>query len=159
PAAAVTCVPIQMEDDYYTVQFGQSLAVSAPGLLANDIGTNLLLQTSWGLPSGNPDPSDDYSWFGDAEITYGDPGGAKNRKGGFTYGSTDYYSGEDAFDYWVIDSCREEDLASAYITVVPIIRNDSYATPADTTLTVPAETGVLANDLGVEPTSLYFDPS
>lgn len=160
PAAAVICAPIAMEDDYFAVPFGQSLEVTAPGLLANDTGTSLLVQTSWGLPGSNPDPSDDYSWFGDAEIRYGEPGGPRGRRGGFTYtpNPTFEYSGEDQFDYWVIDPCNEEDIASAYVTVVPIVAADSYATPAGVALAVPAATGVLANDKGVEPSSLFFDP-
>jgi hypothetical protein len=73
--------------DNYSVPFGQTLNVGAPGLLTNDIGHSLHIhiEVSWGQAISNPDPSDDASLFGNAAIRYGTPGGLKNRLGGFTY--------------------------------------------------------------------------
>jgi hypothetical protein len=160
PASAV-CTVLLPADDNYTTGFGQTLNVSAPGLLANDVGTSKLVEVSWADPNTNPDPSDDISLYGNAAIRYGDPFGVKNRQGGFRYtpdpDPSNPFSGIDSFDYWVIDSCGNEDVASVYITVVPTVVNSIYATPINTPLTVPVESGFLAHDAGFDPTSMFFD--
>jgi Bacterial Ig domain/Fibronectin type III domain len=161
PAAAITCAPLVPSDDEYTTGFGQTLKVNRPGLLANDTGTSMLVEVSWGFEATNPDPSDDTSLYGNADIRYGDPTGALNRQGGFRYtpdpDPSAPFSGIDEFTYWIIDSCGNDDLATAYVTVVPTVVNSNYATPLNTTLDVPVESGFLANDEGFEPTSLFFD--
>jgi hypothetical protein len=135
------------------------LKVNEPGLLANDTGTTPLVETSWGLPSLNPDPSDDWSLWGNAAIRYGNPTGTTNRHGGFTYtpDPDTPFSGIDQFDYWVIDACGTESLATAYITVVPTVVDSSYSTSVDTPLTVDATSGFLAHDVGVDPSSMFYD--
>jgi len=152
--------PVLNEDDY-TVGFGQPLKVSAPGLLANDTGTSLLVEVSDGQIATNPDPSDDFSLFGNATIRYGDPFGSRNRQGGFTYTpDTDPenpFSGIDQFDYWAIDACRNDDLATAFITVVPTVVDSTYSTQINAELDVPAATGFLANDHGVDAFSMFYD--
>jgi hypothetical protein len=159
PGSAVSCTTSVLNDDNYTVGFGQTLKVNAPGLLANDTGTSLHVEVSWGAASTNPDPSDDFSLYGNASIRYGDPAGLRDRQGGFTYtpDPSTPFSGIDQFTYWAIDACGNEDVATANITVVPTVVDSTYSTPLNTNLVVPVGTGFLANDRGVDPTSMFYD--
>jgi hypothetical protein len=159
-SAGITCNPLVVNDDNYTVPFGHVLSVPMPGLLANDSGTGLHVQTSWGQALGNPDPSDDTSFLGNATIDYASPT-VRDRRGGFTYtpdpDPNNPFAGIDQFDYWVIDTCGDEDTATAYITVVPTVVDSTYATPVDTPLVVPVQSGFLAPDLGIDTFNLDFD--
>lgn len=160
PASALCVTPV-LNADNYSVPFGQTLNVDPAGLLANDIGHSLHIEVSWGQALTNPDPSDDSSLFGNAAISYGTPGLGKNRLGGFTYTpdpSAEFpFSGIDEFDYWAIDSCGNDDTATAHVTVVPRVVDAHYTTPINTDLTVPMGSGFLANDRGVDPASLSYD--
>ena len=77
-----------------------------------------------------------------------------NGDGSVTYTPTANYSGPDAFTYTVSDGLLT---ASATVTldvrfgnIAPVANNDFYTTNEDTTLTVPAAAGILANDTDVE---------
>lgn len=161
PGGAVVCADLIPSDDEYTTNFGQTLRVNEPGLLANDSGSTPLVETSWGVPISNPDPSDDFSLWGNAEIRYGNPNGALNHRGGFTYTpdpDPNYpFSGIDQFDDWMIDACGNEDRATAYITVLPTVVDSSYTTAVNTPLAVDTAGGFLANDLGIDPASMFYD--
>jgi hypothetical protein len=163
PAAAVGCALPVAADDHYTTPFGRPLTVASPGLLANDVGASLRVETSWGVSADNPDPSDDFSFYGNAHISYGNStlSRDRNRLGGFIYtpdpDPNNPFSGNDQFDYSAIDSCGNEDFATAYVTVIPTVVDASYATAMNTTLTVGSATGFLAHDRGVDAFSLSYD--
>ena len=159
-AAAATCAPLMSVDQNYTATFGVALKVPAPGLLAGDAGSTMTIETSWQAdPAGFP--SDDLSFLGNATIRYGTPGAGLNRSGGFTYtpdpDPNDAFSGEDSFDFTVTDRCGDENFQTANVTVVPVVVDSSYTTAQDTPLSVPAATGFLAKDRGVDPSTLDYD--
>ena len=71
-----------------------------------------------------------------------------------TYTPVANYNGPDAFTYTVSDGLLT---ASATVTldvrfgnIAPVASNDFYTANEDTTLIVPAATGILANDTDVE---------
>ena len=77
-----------------------------------------------------------------------------NSDGSVTYTPTATYSGPDAFSYTVSDGLLT---ASALVSIdvrfgniPPVANNDFYSVDEDTTLTVPAAIGVLANDTDTE---------
>ena len=150
PAGALCPDPSAVDHDY-TVTFAQQLRVAAPGLLVGSTpATGLHVETSWQHDSSFP--SDDVSFWGNAAITYGTPGGGLNRNGGFTYtpDPTQPFSGDDSFDYTLINACGDEADATANVTVVPIVVDASYTAMKDTPLVVSAADGFLAHDAGVD---------
>ena len=58
------------------------------------------------------------------------------------------FFGSDSFTYYDTDSYATSNVATVYITVysVPVAYDDRYTVVGDTTLTVSAVNGVLAND-------------
>ena len=123
------------QDDNYTTMFDTPLTVAAPGVLTNDSG-----------PDGTHvmvDDSDSTSWNG-ATVTL-------RSTGSFTYtpDPTTPYSGIDQFDYAVIDRLGNEDFATVYIQVNPIVGTDTVYTHVNQVLTVPAP-GVYAHDAGLD---------
>ncbi len=80
--------------------------------------------------------------------------------GAFNYTPAQNYHGTDSFTYKAHDGARDS-LAAATVTIniaavndAPVAAQDSYATPLDTPLSVPAATGVLNNDSDVDQQSL-----
>ena len=74
-----------------------------------------------------------------------------NANGSFSYTPDADFAGSDSFTYQVSDGKGGIDLATVTLTGTPVndparAFSDSYATTAGTVLTVPAATGVLAND-------------
>lgn len=158
PSAAHAVLPcpggtpcLAAADDNYTMTFttaGTALNVAAPGLLANDYG-----------PSGNNTSttvdlveSDTTSLNGATVFVHAN--------GSFTYRPEDPvdvpFTGVDEFTYWIKDfPAGDQDFATAYITVNPVVRNDSYSTKKNTTLNVAAP-GVFANDLGLDPANALW---
>ena len=118
--------------DAYSVT-GSSITVDAPGVLGNDTFT------------------------APATVALSGPGPAHgsltlNPDGSFTYTPSVGFTGSDTFDYTVTDAVG---FALAMVTldvgpaVTPIAAaGDEYGGYRDTTLTIPASTGVLANDSG-----------
>jgi YVTN family beta-propeller protein/VCBS repeat-containing protein len=77
-----------------------------------------------------------------------------NPDGSFTYTPNANYHGEDSFVYTVSDGTLGDN-ATVSITLIPVndapdVFGDIYNTAEDTTLTIPASTGVLANDTDVD---------
>ena len=123
--------------DAYSVLQGSQLIVNAPGVLANDSGTNNLTtpqtQTSVNGPANGT-------------LTLKDDGS-------FTYTPKDGFTGTDQFTYQVFDGYLYSGDTKVTITVLGsnatlVAENDAYVTPAGANLNISAP-GVLGNDNGV----------
>jgi hypothetical protein len=136
----ITAVP-----DTYTTPFNTKLTVTAAnGVLNNDSGG----------PGTQVDVADsDSISFNGAKVNL-------NPDGSFTYvpDPTNPYSGIDTFDYAIKESNGDSDFTTVTVNVTAIVNDDLYSMQANTTLTVPAP-GVFANDAGIDPLSLAFDPT
>ena len=130
--------PTAVDDAYATDQDSALSATAATGVLANDTGTRPLTAGSASTPA-----------HGTVSL---------NATGSFTYTPDPGFFGTDTFTYTAINSAGS-DSATVTITVsqappvvtAPTAIDDSYATPANTPLSAPAATGVLANDTGTRP--------
>jgi VCBS repeat-containing protein len=74
-----------------------------------------------------------------------------NADGSFSFNPTTNYTGSDSFTYRVSDGSGGTATATVTLNIAntntaPVATNDSYTTNEDTTLNVPAGTGVLSND-------------
>ena len=139
--------PVANEDDY-NVNYGVTLSVPASiGLLANDEGpASTHVSTA-------PGDTDTTSWNG-AKVTV-------KSDGSFTYkpdltDPLNLFSGQDSFDYTIVDSAGDFDFDTAYINVIPVVRNDSYSLKSNQPLNIPAP-GLVGNDGGIDPDSLVLD--
>jgi hypothetical protein len=161
PAHAYTlCAPDgttcpQSQDDNYTTTFSAVYApyiVAAPGVLANDNVAVPPGQTGTFVDIANSDTTT----FQGATVTWQHYNGLPARgTGGFTYTPDPLagpFTGDDTLTYQIDDPHGDGDtgLASLNITIVPIIRNDTYATKTNQLLSVDAAHGVLANDVGAD---------
>ncbi len=153
-ACAPGCPVVANEADY-SVSYspaGTKLSVNgADGVLAGDSGpstTVVDLQDTPDVPGTNV-----VTTLQGFTVTI-------NSNGSFSYKADPSFSGVDSFDYYIWDSTNHDnyDINTVYITVVPVVVNDSYGITAGHTLIVAAP-GVTGNDLGVDPTSLTFDVS
>ena len=139
-AAQATGLPAVGQDDYYTMPQGGTLTIAAPGILANDT-----------------DPENDPLYVGN-DFNYQAADYIKvNADGSFTFTPDPSYYGQGGFNYYPADYTSLGSETAVHITitptapvqvVAPIANNDTYSTPMDTTLTVPAASGILANDIG-----------
>ena len=123
--------------DSYSVGEDTTLTVAAAGVLANDsdpdsatIVASLVSGTSNGILTLNSDGS--FEYVPDAD-----------------------FAGTDSFTYSVSDGNGNTDQATATITVNPVNdaptgADDSYVSPSNTTLSVNAAGGLLANDSDVD---------
>ena len=137
-------------DDAFSVAENQVLFVAAPGVLANDTDPDNTVSELWSF------------------LISGPSNGALllDSNGSFTYTSNANFSGTDTFTYRISDGeSLAPDTATVTITVRPGIVPppvnvpptavaDSYSSPRDDTLVVPAP-GVLGNDFdnNTDPTS------
>ncbi|RLE39908.1 hypothetical protein DRZ77_03375, partial [Candidatus Woesearchaeota archaeon] len=124
--------PPVANDDYYTTDEDTALVVSAPGILAND--TDVDGDELHAILISNPS-------HGSLVL---------NENGSFVYTPDEDYNGMDGFTYVANDGSLNSNVATVYITILPvndtpIANDDSYATDEDNTLTVNAP-GVLGND-------------
>jgi hypothetical protein len=134
--------PVAANDAYETEQ-GETLAVPAPGVLAND--TDL---------DNDPLTAVLVAYNGNGSL-------AINANGSFTYTPNTGFYGEDSFTYKAHDGNADSNVATVTIIVnpsgstnqPPVANDDSYTMEQDTTLTVPAA-GVLANDTDPDGDSL-----
>ena len=129
-------------NDAYALDENTVLTVSAPtGVLANDSdvdGPSLLALLVSGPAHGAL---------------------ALNADGGFTYTPNANYSGADGFTYKANDGTLDSGIATVSLTVnhvdrAPVAVSDGYVTNENTTLTVAAANGVLANDTDVDSPTL-----
>ncbi len=123
-------------DDNYSVNEDTTLTIAAPGLLANDSDVD-----------GNPLTAVFVSNPASGTLNL-------NTNGSFTFTPSLNFTGVVTFTYRASDSQLTSGLATVTITVLPlndapVAQNDSYSTPEDTVLVVPAS-GVLANDSDVD---------
>jgi hypothetical protein len=116
-------------DDVATTKAGTTVTVAAPGVLGNDLGTDLRAEIV------------DAPAHGTATIAAG---------GTISYTPADGFSGTDRLTYRATDASGGSDVATVTIHVGPIVVDDSPAggTTADQPLVVDADHGVLANDGG-----------
>ncbi|PQJ35344.1 hypothetical protein BSZ35_12685 [Salinibacter sp. 10B] len=133
------------DSDSYTTSSGQTLTISAPGVLNND-----------------SDPDDDS--LSASVVALPDSGSLSlNTDGSFDYAPDSSFSGTDSFTYAASDGSAS-DSASVTISVdsdsssdgsnsAPVANSDSFSTPKGQTLTVTAP-GVLDNDSDPEGDSL-----
>ncbi|MHC5538635.1 tandem-95 repeat protein, partial [Singulisphaera rosea] len=127
--------------DAYTANENSSLTVSAPGVLAND-----------------SDPNGDKIT---ATLVAGPANGTVvlNADGSFTYTPKANFWGADSFTYSANDGTLNSTAATATITVnhvnqPPTAVDDRYAVAKGVALTIPAATGVLANDTDIDKDTL-----
>ncbi|WP_230469822.1 tandem-95 repeat protein [Lujinxingia vulgaris] len=123
--------------DAYEVDEDSLLEVAAPGVLENDND-----------PDGEAMSAVLVSGPANGQLTL-------NTDGSFTYTPDANFFGTDSFTYQANDG--EFDSAPATVTITvnpvndaPVAEDDAYALDEDTTLSVTAEDGVLANDSDVE---------
>jgi hypothetical protein len=126
-------LPVAVNDSY-TVTSDTTLHVdAADGVLANDTGVGLSVAS--------------HTTPADGTLTL-------NANGSFTYVPNPGYHGTDTFTYSVQDKYGRDSATSATVSIdvelpaAPDATNDSYTTPANTTLDVTAADGVLLNDTG-----------
>jgi CshA-type fibril repeat protein/VCBS repeat-containing protein len=105
------------------VAAGQTLTVTASGVLGNDTGTGLSVVSN-GTPS-----------HGTASVS---------ANGAYTYTPAAQFSGTDQFGYTITDAYGRQVSTTVTITVTPVAVNDTATTP----YVSPVIVDVLANDLG-----------
>ncbi|MBF4601095.1 tandem-95 repeat protein [Frigoribacterium sp. VKM Ac-1396] len=125
-------------DDVTSTKAGTAVTVAAPGVLGNDLGTDLRAELV------------DAPAHGTATIAAG---------GTITYTPADGFSGTDQLTYRATDPSGGSDVATVTIHVGPIVVDDSPVggTVADQPLVVDAEHGVLSNDKGTGLTAAVTD--
>ncbi|HWE57161.1 MAG TPA: Ig-like domain-containing protein [Acidimicrobiales bacterium] len=119
--------PAAQNDSYSTAAGAPLTVVAATGVLANDSGTGIDV-------TADTQPAD-------GQVTV-------NADGSFTYTPDTGWSGSDSFTYTVTDTFDRQVSATVDVQVTPVARADTYSATGGSTLTVPAATGVLANDTG-----------
>ncbi|HEU5102114.1 MAG TPA: Ig-like domain-containing protein [Roseiflexaceae bacterium] len=119
--------------DSYDASRDTPLAVSAPGILANDTGTPAPTITARSVTTA----------AGGTATTSAD--------GGFSYAPPPGYTGLDSFNYTASNSVGSDTgVVTLNVRAVPVANDDSYTVARDTSRTVLAP-GVLANDTGFPP--------
>jgi VCBS repeat-containing protein len=117
-------------DDVASTPYQTPVTVDAPGVLSNDAGTGIAVQ-SHGQPA-----------HGTVTLA---------ADGSFTYTPDDGFAGDDSFDYVIVDEVGQTADATVTITVAlpggPVAVDDDRTTPYETVLTVAAP-GILGNDTG-----------
>ena len=135
------------EADSYTTEEDVTLIVDADsGVLANDVdidGDTLTLSLASQASNGTVTLSSD---------------------GSFTYVPDDEFSGTDSFTYTVSDGTVESDAVTVSLTIEEVLDPptavaDSYSVSEDSTLTITAASGVLANDTDPDSDSLTVSVS
>jgi len=127
--------------DSYTVGQAATLTIVAPGVLGNDTLNGATIQ-SYGATTGA-----EQATIGSVTPTAQNGRIALNADGSFTYNPAGNFAGTDAFEY-VLTNASGSSTATVTLTVValPVALPDTYSTPRNTSLSVPAP-GVLANDI------------
>jgi hypothetical protein len=139
----VTAVPPTANDDQYFVALGETLQVSAPGVLANDVN-----------PGGAPLQATVVAQPVDGVLTL-------NANGSFTYTPSVDLPSEDSFTYQASNGLGSN-VASVRIHILdpdgpPVAADDGYNVAIDETLNVGAP-GVLGNDVNPLPGAMTVVP-
>jgi hypothetical protein len=122
----LTVTPVATADGL-TTQAGTPVTVTTPGILSNDLGSDISV-------SSNSSPAHGTVTIGAA--------------GGLTYTPNAGYSGADAFTYTITDSASQTATAAVTVTVGVIAADDTAVTNAGDDVTMTVATGVLTNDSG-----------
>lgn len=130
---------ITTRPDSYRTPVGTQLVVPATGVLGNDSGTGLTVQSASAPGHGTVTSSAD---------------------GGFTYTPTKGFSGTDQFTYTAADGSGRTSTSTVTVTVSPTGADDAFSVRAGGTATADAATGLLANDSGSDLTITgHTDPA
>lgn len=141
----ITAVAPTAKDDTFVTHQATALHIAAPGVLANDTGTNLTAtlatQTRHGTVTLGPD-------------------------GSFVYLPQPSFAGTDSFTYRANNGFLDSPDATVTITVtpqqtppnIPTATNKSFSAVVETPLVVPAP-GVLAGDTGANLTAVLAAPA
>ncbi|MFJ6171536.1 Ig-like domain-containing protein [Curtobacterium sp. NPDC092190] len=113
--------------DAYSTPVGTKLDVPAAGVLGNDSGTGLTLQSAGAPAHGTVTTSAD---------------------GSFAYTPAKGFSGTDQFTYTAADGSGRTSTSTVTVTVSPSGADDAFSVRAGGTVTADATTGLLANDGG-----------
>jgi VCBS repeat-containing protein len=133
---AVNDLPVAVNDQYTTDE-DTPLTIPAPGVLENDTDVE-----------GDPLSAAVVAQPVNGTLTM-------NADGSFVYTPNENFNGTDGFSYLTNDGSGDSQVATVTITVNPVNddpegADDAYSVDEDTTLTVDAATGVLANDTDVD---------
>jgi VCBS repeat-containing protein len=120
-------VPVAVADSYSVLLSGPTTVTASNGVLANDTDAEDALTAS--LVSGP---------------AHG--GVTLNSDGSFTFTPNGTFTGTDSFTYKASDGTNFSTPATVTLTTAPVASNDAYSINHDTTFTVAAAKGVLAND-------------
>ena len=128
-------------DDSYDATEDTPFTMPAPGVLSNDTDAD-----------GDPLTAALASGPAHGAVTF-------NANGSFTYTPATNYNGTDSFTYTASDGRLTSSPATVSLTIAPandppVAVVDSYSGSEDTTLTMSASNGVLANDQDVDGDSL-----
>ncbi|GAB2979100.1 Ig-like domain-containing protein [Frigoribacterium salinisoli] len=123
----VAAVTASASDDSGSTATGTALSVPAPGVLANDAGTDLTVTSSTQPAHGTATVAPDGAW---------------------TYEPAKGSSGSDSFTYTTTDGAGGTSTSTVLVTVTPTSGDDAATARAGEALVVGAEQGVLANDAG-----------
>lgn len=126
-ANTVAAISAAASDDTGTTASGTSLRVGAPGVLADDAGTDLTV-------TSNTQPA-----HGQATVA---------ADGSYVYTPATGFSGTDTFQYTTTDGGGGTSTSTVTITVTPVSSDDVATARAGQALVVDAASGVLANDSG-----------
>jgi len=131
----ITVTPVAVDDATSTTA-GTPRAVAAPGVLGNDLGSDLRVATVGTAAHGT--------------VTI-------DGAGALVYSPADGFSGVDTVEYGIVDGEGGTDVATVTVTVGVAAADDSGTTVAGRTLTVDAASGALADDRGTDLTAALAD--
>ena len=123
----VAAVTASASDDAGSTTAGTALRVAAPGVLANDAGTDLTVTSSTQPGHGTATVGPDGAW---------------------RYAPAAGFSGTDSFTYTTTDGAGGTSTSTVLVTVTPTSGDDTATARAGEALVVGAEQGVLVNDSG-----------
>jgi VCBS repeat-containing protein len=129
--------PDATADAYWVDEDGTLTKTQANGVTSNDIDID----------------DEDLTVIKVSDVSHGDL--ALNADGSFTYVPDANYHGTDSFSYKVYDGYVYSNIVVVSLTIntindIPVAVGDAFSTDEDTTLTMDAEAGLLANDSDVE---------